>query len=86
MNKCYMHNIKDDTHKLIKDFEIQTDLLISARQTYQEIVIKKSYQIVGVPLPADHRVKLKESEKRDKYFYLAREQKNRFLSLRVFGL
>ena len=31
---------------------------------------KKTCQIVDFALPADHRVKLKESEKKDKYFDL----------------
>ena len=32
-------------------------------------------QIVDFPVPADHRVKLKECEKKDKYLDLARELK-----------
>ena len=36
-NKWYMHNpasvLKNETHKLLWDFDIQTDHLISARQT-----------------------------------------------------
>ena len=34
---------------------------------------KKTCRIVGFAVPADHRVKLKESEKKDKYLDLARE-------------
>ena len=34
---------------------------------------KRSYQIVDFPVLADHRVKLLEGEKRDKYLDLARE-------------
>ena len=33
---------------------------------------KKTCKIVDSAVPADHRVKLKESKKRDKYFDLAR--------------
>ena len=36
MNKWYMHNptpiLENDTHKLLWDFDIHTDLLISARR------------------------------------------------------
>ena len=37
---------------------------------------KRTYRIVDFAVPADHRVKLKENEKRHKYLHLAREQKN----------
>ena len=33
-------------------------------------------QQIGTEVPADHRIKLKECEKRDKYLDLARELKN----------
>ena len=33
------------------------------------------YKIVDFAVPADHRIKLKECEKKDKYFDLARELK-----------
>ena len=36
---------------------------------------KRTCQIVDFAVPADHRVKLKESEKNDKYLDLARELK-----------
>ena len=49
---------QNDTHKLLWDFGIYTDHLISARR-----------------LPADHRIKLKECEKKNKYLELARELK-----------
>ena len=63
--------------KFLWDFEIQTNHLISARRP--ELIIvneKKSYRIVDFTIPADHRVKLKESEKKAKYLDLARELKN----------
>ena len=37
---------------------------------------KRIYWIVDLAIPADHRVKIKESEKRDKYLDLVRELKN----------
>ena len=39
---------------------------------------KRAYQIVDFVVPADHRVKLKQCEKRDKYLDLARELKKRW--------
>ena len=66
-----------DTHKLQWDFDIQTDHLISARRPDLIIINKKkkkrTCRIVDFAVPADHRIKLKECEKRDKYVDLARE-------------
>ena len=81
-----MHNptrfLENDTHKLLWDFDIQTDHLISARRPGLIIINKKKekkekeiYKIVDFAVPADHRIKLKECEKKDKYFDLARELK-----------
>ena len=82
-NKWCMHNtepvLENDTHKLLWDFDIQTDHLISARRP-DLIIIKKEKKkrickTVDFAVPADHRIKLNECEKRDKYFDLARELK-----------
>ena len=56
---------------------IQTDHLISARRLDLIIINKKTKicKIVDFVVPADHRIKLKECEKRDKYLDLARELK-----------
>ncbi len=76
-----MHNPEsvpeNETHKLLWDFDIQTDHLISARRPDLIIINKKKRicKIVDFAVPADHRVKLKESEKKDKYLDLARELK-----------
>ena len=78
-----MHNpapvLENDTHKLLWDFDIQTDHLISARRqdliTINKKKRKKICKIVNFAVPADHRIKLKECEKRDKYLDLARELK-----------
>ena len=80
MNKCYMKNptsiLENDAHKLLRDFDIQTDHLILARQPYLIIIIKKeNMKNCGFSVLADHRVKLKESEKKDEYLDLARELK-----------
>ena len=88
MNKWYRHNpesiLENEMHKLLRDFEIQTDHQISARwldlqqqwqqqQQQEKSKKKRTCQIVDFAVPADHRVKLKESEKKDKYLDLARE-------------
>ena len=77
-----MHNPEpvreNDTHKLLWDFDIQTDHLISARRLDLIIINQKKKRIckiVDFAVPADHRIKLKECEKRDKYLDLARELK-----------
>ena len=64
-------------HKILWDFDIQTDHLILARWLDLVIVNKnqRNCWIVGFAIPADHRVKLKDGKKRDKYLDLAREQK-----------
>ena len=75
------------THKLLWDFDIQTDRLISARRP-DLIVInnnnnkkkklinkKRTCKIVDYAVLADHRIKLKEREKKNKYFDLAWELK-----------
>ena len=86
-NKWYMHNpttvLENETRKLLWDSEMRTDHLISARRPNLTIIKKKKKKkkkreickIVDVALPADHRVKLKENEKKDKYLNLARELK-----------
>ena len=63
-----MHNpasvLVNDSHKLLRDFDIQTDHLISARRPDLIIINKKkrTCKIVDFAVPADHRMKLKESE------------------------
>ena len=80
-NKWYMHNpalvLKNNTHKHQWDFDIPTDHLISARRPDLIIINKKkrTCKIVDFAIPADHRMKLKEYEKKDKYLDLARELK-----------
>ena len=76
-----MHNpapvLENDTHKLLWDFNIQTDHLISARRPDLIIINKKKKicKIVDFAVAADHRIKLNEYEKRDMYVDLARELK-----------
>ena len=80
-NKYYIHNsatvLENDTPKLLCDFDIQMDHVISARRP-DLIVIhnkKRTCKIVDFAVPADHRIKLKEREKKNKYLDLAREFK-----------
>ena len=58
-NKWYMRNLasalKNETHKILWDFEIQTNPLISARR--QDLIIinkKRTCRIVDFAVPADH--------------------------------
>ena len=80
-NKWYMHNpapvLENATHKLLWDFNIQTDHLIPARRPDLIIINKKKKicKIADFAVPADQRINLKESEKKDKYLDLARELK-----------
>ena len=69
--------LENDTHKLLWDFDILTDHLISARRPVLIIINKKKRicKIVDFAVPADHRIKLKECEKKEKYLDLARELK-----------
>ena len=62
---------------LLWDFDIQTDHLISARRPDLIIINikKRTCKIVDFAVPADHRIKLKEREKKDKYLVLTRELK-----------
>ena len=79
--KWYTHKpesvLENDTHKILWDFEIQTDHLIPARRPDLVLINKKKRMchIVDFAVPADHRVKLKEIEKKDKYLDLTRELK-----------
>ena len=76
-----MHNpesvMENETHKNLWDLEIKTDHLIPARRPNQEIINenqKRTCRIVDFTVSADHREKIKENEKWDKY-NLARELK-----------
>ena len=77
-----MHNpapvLENATHKLLWDFNIQTNHLIPVRRPDLIIInkIKRTCKIVDFAVPVDHRIKLKECEKKDKYLDLARELKN----------
>ena len=71
-----MHNLApvldNDKHKLLWDIDIHTDHLISARR--RDLIIinknKRTWKIFDFAVPAHHRIKLKECEKKDKYLDL----------------
>ena len=79
-----MHNpasvLENDSHKLLWDFDIETDHLILARRPDLIIINKKKRicKIADFALPANHRIKLNECEKKDKYLDLARELKKNY--------
>ena len=69
-----MHNpapaLENDTHKLLWDFDIHTNHLSPARRPDLTIINKKKKRTGKVDdftVLADHRIKLKECEKKDKY-------------------
>ena len=79
-NKCYMHNLEsilENETKILWDFELQTDHRISARRPRPSDSQKKkkkkkkkkekkrTCRIMDFAVPVDHKVKVKESEKRD---------------------
>ena len=77
-----MHNpasvLTNDTHKFLWYFDIQTNHLISTRRPDLIIIDKKKKEkktckVVDFAVPADHGIKLKENEQKDKYLDLARE-------------
>ena len=65
-DKSYMHNPEsakeNETHQVMLDFDTQTDHLISARRQDLVIAKKRTCWKEEFGIPADHRVKLKESE------------------------
>ena len=76
-----MHNpapvLENDTHKLLWDFNIQTDHLFPGRRLDLIVINKKEKicKIVDFTVPVDDRLNLEESEKKDKFLCLARELK-----------
>ena len=72
------HVLENNTHKLQWGFDINTDHLILTRRPDLIIINKKKKRIckiVDFAAPADHRIKLKKCEKKDKYLNLAWELK-----------
>ena len=84
-----MHNpapvLEKGRHKLLWDLDIQTGHLISARIPDLIMINKKKTicRIVDFAVSAEHRMKLKEWEKKDKYLDLAWEVKKKLLYMKV---
>ena len=84
MKKWYIQNPapvqENNIHKLVWDIGIQTDHLISTRrpdlkinnEKKKEKKEKRICKILDIAAPADHRIKLKECEKKDKYLDFVR--------------
>ena len=74
-NKWYMHNPAPVLeNKLLWNFNIHN----LGQKTRPNLEKKKTCKIVDCAVPADHRIKLKECEKKDKYLGLARELKKNY--------
>ena len=69
--------LENNTHKLLWGFDVHTDHLITPRRPNLIIINKKkrTCKVVDIAVPADHRIKLKECEKKDNYLDLGRELK-----------
>ena len=64
-------------HKILWDFNIETDSLIPARRPDVELVNKKkNYHLIDFDVSVNHRMKIKENKKSFNYLDLAREQKS----------
>ena len=75
-----MHNpapaLENDTHNLLWDINNGSPNLGQETRPYNNQVKKtKISKIVDFAVPADHRIKLKKCEKKDKYIDLASELK-----------
>ena len=81
MTKWYMHKLdsvlENEMQRILSYLEIKTDQQILTRRSNWMLnnKNKRSWHRVDFPLPADHGVKIKESEKIDKYLDLAWELK-----------
>ena len=60
--------LENQTHKILWDFEIQTNHVIPARRPHDVIIKKKTTNghLAGFAIPVDIRVKIKKSEKKTK--------------------
>ena len=78
--------LMNETHEILNNFDIKADQLILTRRPDLVIISnnkkKRTCRIVDFTVPMDHRVKIKESEKRDKYLDLARELR-KLLNIKV---
>ena len=82
MNKWYMHNPapvqENGIHKVLWDWHVDGSPNLSQKTrpyNNQKKKKKRICKIVDFAVPANHRIKLKECEKKNKYLDLARELK-----------
>ena len=69
--------LENETFKIFWGLEIKMDPWFQVRRpNLFSVNKKKSFQLVEFTVPIDHRVKLKESKKLNKYLNLVRELKN----------
>ena len=85
--KCYTHKPEsvqeNNTHKIHRDFEVQTDHLVLARRPNRVIINKNNNKKKGKFYRTGRpQEKIKENEKRDEYLNLAGELKT-LLSMKV---
>ena len=79
--KWYVHKleslIENKMHKNSWYFEIKLDYVIPARRPDQVLInkIQNACSIVQFAVPADHRMKINENAKRDKYLDLTKKLK-----------
>ena len=76
--------LENNTNKLLWEFNIHSDHLISARRPDLIIINnkkKRTCKIVDFAVPADHRIKLKKCEKKDMYLELARKLKKKLWNM-----
>ena len=68
---------ENEKNKIVRDFEIQTDHLSLTGRPNQMLVNekKRTCRMVDFVVPADYRVNIKESEKRDNYLDFTRKLK-----------
>ena len=76
--KWYTHKpetvLENEMHKILWDFEVQADHLISVRRpNSNDSQKKRTCHIVNFAILMDHWVKIKENKKRDKYSDPVRE-------------
>ena len=69
--------LEKEIHKILLNFEIQSDHIIPARRTASELInkIKRIYRLVDLAVSVDDWMKIKQNEKRDKYLDLDWEGK-----------
>ena len=88
-NKWYIYNpapvLENDTHKLLWDFDIHTDHLISARRPDLIIINKNKENLQNCRFccPAWPQDKTESNQKRDKYLDLARKLKKKLWNMKV---